>query len=71
VFYRSGIELTEAEIRTGPHMLVGECRPIFQYIEGRFAAAADGQRFLMMEPLQNEPDDLMAILNWPAGLRRP
>jgi hypothetical protein len=61
----------EAEIRTGPHMEMGERRPLFQYIEGRFAAAADRQRFLMVDPLQKEPDDLTIILDWSAGLRRP
>jgi hypothetical protein len=62
--------MMEAEIRTGPHMEIGERRPLFQYIEGRFAVAANGQGFLMMDPLQKEPDDLTVILNWSAGLRR-
>jgi hypothetical protein len=76
LFYRSGDDLFEAEIRAGPGIEIGERRLLFKHRSGaakRFAVAAGGQRFLLMDPVrQDQPDEnsLMLVINWPELLKK-
>jgi hypothetical protein len=56
LFYRSGDDLCEAEIRAGPGIEIGERRLLlFKHRSGaakRFAVDAGGQRILLMDPVR-------------------
>ncbi len=77
LFYRSGGDLIEAEVRTAQHIEIGERRPLFKagsVGHDRFAVTANGQRFLTMDSIDQEEvsgPDLVLIVDWPAELRRP
>ena len=76
VFYLSGDGLVEAQVQTAPHIQIGERLPLFK-LGGvgpqRFASTADGQRFLIMDPIQQQDlssADLVLMVDWPSELRR-
>ena len=69
--------MTEVEIRTTPVLEVGERRPLFKFgtsLRGnRFGVTADGQRFLIAEPVsQRGPEalELTVVVDWPAEMKR-
>ena len=67
--------LMSAQIRTGANVVAGTPKLLFGtvgYDLGRFAVTADGERFLVNEPLQKadtEKSDITVVLNWAAGIR--
>ena len=67
--------LMSAEIRTGSNLVAGTPRFLFKVAGsdlGRFGATADGQRFLIDEPVQKSAGDqpeITVLLNWAAGIR--
>jgi hypothetical protein len=67
--------LMSAEIRTGSSVVADAPKLLFRtagYDLGRFAATADGNRFLINEPVQKpeaEKSDITVVLNWAAGIR--
>jgi hypothetical protein len=62
-----------AEIRTRPNLASGTPKLLFKPAGsdlGRFAASADGQRFLLNEPVEKgDLADITVVLNWTAGVR--
>jgi Tol biopolymer transport system component len=76
VFYLSGDGLVEAQVQTAPHIQIGERLPLFK-LGGvgpqRFASTADSQKFLIMDPIQQQDlssADLVLMVDWPSELRR-
>jgi hypothetical protein len=71
LYYSSGGSIWEVEIRTAPHLGVGQPRALFPSAYGRFAVAAGAQKFLTLDPLQDQREELMIIQNWAVGMNRP
>jgi serine/threonine-protein kinase len=74
LFYRSGDKMMAVDISTQPAFAVGKPRMLF---EGKYehaavpstdyAVSADGQRFLMLKPVdqaQSAPTQIVVVLNW-------
>jgi len=67
--------LMSAEIRTGSNLAAGTPKLLFKPSGsdvGRFGVTADGQRFLINEPVQKiegEQSEITLVLNWAAGMR--
>ena len=67
--------LMSAEIRTGSSLVAGAPKLLFKPAgsdRGRFAVTAEGNRFLINEPVQKgegEKSDITVVLNWAAGIR--
>jgi hypothetical protein len=77
VYQGSDGELTAAPVEVrGETLIVGEVEPLFRIRphspDIHFDATADGQRFLVREPLteQPAPRPLSVLVNWPATLDR-
>jgi Tol biopolymer transport system component len=80
LFYRSGNKMMIVEITTRPSFTAGKPRLLF---EGRYQpspattpnydVSPDGQRFLMLKPIQQEasaPTQINLVLNWFEELKR-
>jgi Tol biopolymer transport system component len=68
--------MMSSEIRTGPELVTGTPKLLFQYASGPtfgvFDVSADGERFLMMEAGQGNTSvqpEIAVVLNWPASLK--
>ena len=67
--------LMSAEIRMGSSLVAGAPKLLFKAVGsdlGGFAVAADGNRFLINEPVQKtggEEPEITLLLNWAAGIR--
>jgi predicted Ser/Thr protein kinase len=74
LFYRSGDKMMAVEITTHPSFGAGSPRKLFQgpYLptplsNPNYDVSADGQRFLMLKPVdqeQNAPTQINVVLNW-------
>jgi eukaryotic-like serine/threonine-protein kinase len=80
LFYRSGDKVMAVDVATEPSFSAGKPKTLFQ---GRYMAAsltmprydvsADGQRFLMLKPVQQEQAEstqIDVVLNWTEELKR-
>jgi Tol biopolymer transport system component len=63
-------------IGSGPQLTVGGSQPLFrtmldptQVIRNEFAASLDGQRFLVMSPVNPHASSLVVVLNWASPVR--
>ena len=65
--------MTAAEIRTAPALESGPPHALFKYgtstLGNRFSIAADGKRFLVLEPVRTStdvPPEINVVVNWAA-----
>jgi hypothetical protein len=80
LFYRSGDKMMAVDITTQPGFAVGKPRKLFEgrYLPSPYSIPAydvspDGQRFLMLKPLEQElaaPTQINVVLNWTEELKR-
>jgi hypothetical protein len=75
ILYHAGDgSLMSVEIRAGSNLAAGTPKALFKAAgsdAGRFAATADGRRFLIDEPVEKtvgEQPDITLVVNWAAGL---
>ena len=82
LFYRSGDKMMAVDISTQPSFAAGKPRKLFEghYLPNPISLArpnydvsADGQRFLMVKPIEQEqaaPTQINVVLNWTEELKR-
>jgi len=80
LFYRSGRKMMAVEIATQPGFVAGKPRMLFEgeYVQTpltfpNYDVSADGQRFLMFKPSEQEataPTQINVVLNWFEELKR-
>jgi len=70
------------EVKVGATFETGSPRPLFVVravassflfavsTPSSYAAAADGQRFLLNTPAEAAPTPMQVVLNWPAALKK-
>jgi hypothetical protein len=76
ILYRAGDgTFMSTEVRTGPQLIASTPTVLFKAPgtdAGRFTVTADGNRFLLNEPVQKtegEKPDITVVLNWFATLK--
>ena len=82
LFYRSGDRMMDVDISTEGEFVAGKPRQLFEgsyalagggYVRANYDVSPDGQRFLMLKPVQHKPAPLTQInvvLNWSDELKR-
>ena len=79
MFYYAGDgRLMAAQVRSGESFEVGATISLFEFRAGNlhgpfasYAVTGDGQRFLINEMVETNPNaPLTVVVNWAAGLRR-
>jgi eukaryotic-like serine/threonine-protein kinase len=80
LFYRNGNKMMAVDISTQPGFVAGKPRQLFErhYMMNPLArpdydVSPDGQRFLMLEPVEQEqmgPTQINVVLNWTEELKR-
>jgi len=73
LFYMSpeGMLMTVAISTAASGIRPGAARPLFQTRGAAYAAAADGNRFLMKAPIEDaSPPGINIVMNWPQQLRK-
>ena len=80
LFYRSGDKMMVVDISTQPSFTAGKPRVLFERhyqptttTPPNYDVSADGQRFLMLKPVQEEhaaPTQINVVLNWFEELKR-
>ena len=77
LFYIAGNKLMAADVRTDAQSFVaGTPHPLFNVPVGAnggryYQVAADGQRFLVVTPLDKPPPPITVVVNWETALRKP
>ena len=74
LFYRSG-KMMAVDITTQPGFAAGKPRVLFEgpYQAGSYDMSPDGQRFLMIKPVEQEqaaPAQISVVLNWIEDMKR-
>jgi Tol biopolymer transport system component len=68
--------LTSVPVKSGAHLETGSPHPLFRTripvtaLWDQYAAAGDGQRFLMLEVPEGQERTLSLVLNWPALMKK-
>jgi Tol biopolymer transport system component len=81
LFYRSGDKMMAVDISTRPAFAAGKPRQLFEgnyalgirgHTRSNYDVTADGQRFLMLKPVEPEaaPTQINIVLNWTEELKR-
>jgi serine/threonine-protein kinase len=77
IFYRSGNKLMAVDVMTGSTFLAGKPKPLFEgpyvtALPANFDVSPDGQRFVMVIPVQKESRSARfdVVLNWFEELKR-
>ncbi len=83
LFYRSGDKMMVVDVTTGPSFIAGRSRLLFEgpykqtggfgeYVNANYDIALDGQRFLMVQPSEQElaATQINVVLNWFEELKR-
>jgi serine/threonine-protein kinase len=80
LFYRSGDKVMAVDVMTQPNFSAGKPKELFEgrYLQlggtvPQFAFSPDGQRFLMLKPVEQEaavPTQINVVLNWTEELKR-
>jgi serine/threonine protein kinase/Tol biopolymer transport system component len=82
LFYRTGDKLMAVDIRTEPTFSIGAPHELFErhylrnadgYARPNYDVARDGQRFLMLRPVEERsggPTQIEVVLNWTEELKR-
>ena len=82
LFYRSGDKMLAVEISTQRNFAAGSPRQLFEerylsnrlsYARANYDVSPDGQRFLMLKPVEQEkaaPTQINVVLNWTEELKR-
>jgi len=77
LFYIAGNKLMAVDVRTdAQNFAYGTPHPLFTVPVGAnggryYQVAADGQRFLVVTPLDKPPPPITVVVNWEAALRKP
>jgi len=77
LFYIAGNKLMAVDVQTDAQSFVaGTPHPLFSVPVGAnggryYQVAADGQRFLVVTPLDKPPPPITVVVNWEAALRKP
>ncbi len=71
LFYRTGEKMMVVPVRTNPSLNVGEPKLLFEgnYVSD-YDVTADGQRFVMIKPGEQESASINVVLNWFEELKR-
>jgi len=70
LFYRIGNAMMAVDVLPQPDFVAGKPRQLF---EGNYDVSPDGQRFLMLKPVEEEqavPTQINVVLNWTEELKR-
>ena len=75
LFYLAAGKLMAVPVKTGPHFEAGMPKALFEVRDVvsryRYDATADGQRFLVITPVEEATTaPITVVLNWTAGLKR-
>jgi serine/threonine-protein kinase len=71
LFYRTGEKMMVVPVRTNPSLNVGDPKLLFEgnYVSS-YDVTADGQRFVMIKPGEQESAQINVVLNWFEELKR-
>jgi hypothetical protein len=75
LFYASPAGMMSVDVKRGPRLVTSAPRVLFKTpfeinSFSQYAVTGDGQRFIILEPVDEATQPFTVVLNWTAGLKR-